>query len=381
MMSKQSSLKILVLIAISTASNSHADDYFLTMSQKQELVVRGQLHDEQQRLYDIWIVPGYAVPLRHIKQGWQSAGESLADYSKPRLYSDMKKYSNNTWRYGSKDILKKYTFKGTNQAWASGMQTASRRTQQRVFGWWLAYPWGIFEATTESALRLVTGVPVGVAVSASAYSVVPAITMVWPLVESVGYAAIEGTAYPVIASAWNTAVAPPLAVLGQQPAPQRADGFWMKQVDDPNLQALADALNAWQHNLPVNKTKAEISPILRSKQEQLSQLHQQIKILEQEVQSEEKQQQQQRVIQLLAQAQQQKPLLEADLQAKGLSLAMLARNRQAIKVKMSYLDLSFEDLDKLLDVLLSEKAVNTFERNSNEKTDPLQRSLDILQQH
>jgi hypothetical protein len=113
------------------------------------------------------------------------------------------------------------------------------------------------------------------------------------VVESVGYAAIEGTAYPVIASAWNTAVAPPLAVLGQQPAPQRADGFWMKQVDDPNLQALADALNAWQHNLPVNKTKAEISPILRSKQEQLSQLHQQIKILEQEVQSEEKQSQQQ----------------------------------------------------------------------------------------
>jgi hypothetical protein len=84
---------------------------------------------------------------------------------------------------------------------------------------------------------------------------------------------------------------------------------------------------------------------------------------------------------LLAQAQQQKPLLEADLQAKGLSVAMLARNRQAIKVKMSYLDLSFEDLDKLLDVLLSETAVNTFERNSNEKTDPLQRSLDILQQH
>ena len=379
MMSKQSSLKILVLIAISTASNSHADDYFLTMSQKQELVVRGQLHDEQQRLYDIWIVPGYAVPLRHIKQGWQSAGESLADYSKPRLYSDMKKYSNNTWRYGSKDILKKYTFKGTNQAWASGMQTASRRTQQRVFGWWLAYPWGIFEATTESALRLVTGIPVGVAVSASAYSVVPAITMVWPLVESVGYAAIEGTAYPVIASAWNTAVAPPLAVLGQQPAPQRADGFWMKQVDDPNLQALAEVVIKWQRQLALNNPNNE-TIATKDKKAQIQQLYQKIRALEQQVQLDEQQQQSQQINQLLLNAQQQKPQLEAELQSKDLSLAMLARNRQAIKVKMSVLNLSFEDVDKLLDVLLVDSVPqNLQERSSDDKTDPLQRSLDILQ--
>jgi hypothetical protein len=61
---------------------------------------------------------------------------------------------------------------------------------------------------------------------------------------------------------------------------------------------------------------------------------------------------------------------------------MLVRNRQAIKVKMSVLNLSFEDLDKLLDVLITDGVPqNLPERPSNDKTDPLQRSLDILQQH
>ena len=368
------------MFTLALAVNVHADGYFLTTQQKQELVLRGQLHDEQQRLYDIWIVPGYVVPLNHVEKGWRNAGEALQHYGEAKFYGDIKKYSNETWRYGHKTILNKYTFTGTKKAWQNDMRTASQRTQKRVFGWWLAYPWGIFEATTESVFRLATGIPMGVAVSASAYTVVPAITMAWPVVESAGYASIQGTAYPLVASAWNTVIAPPLALLGQQPAPQRADGFWMKQVDDPNLQALADVVIAWQRQLvrsPNNETLAT-----KDKKVQIQQLYQQIRLLEQQVQQDEKQQQSQQISQLLLNANQQKSQLEAELQSKGLSLAMLARNRQAIKVKMSVLNLSFEDLDKLLDVLITDGVPHDLpERSSNDKTDPLQRSLDILQQH
>ena len=237
-----------LMLTLALSVNANAGDYFLTAQQKQELVLRGQLHDEQQRLYDIWIVPGYVVPLNHVEKGWLNAGEALQHYGEAKFYRDIKKYSNETWRYGHKTILNKYTFTGTKNAWQSDLATASQRTQKRVFGWWLAYPWGVFEATTESVLRLATGIPVGVAVSASAYTVVPAITMAWPVVESAGFASIQGVAYPLVASAWNTVVAPPLALLGQQPAPQRADGFWMKQVDDPNLQALAEVVIKWHVN-------------------------------------------------------------------------------------------------------------------------------------
>lgn len=370
------------IFTLALAVNVHAGDYFLTAQQKQELVLRGQLYDEQQRLYDIWIVPGYVVPLNHVEKGWRNASAALKPYGQAEFYRDIKKYSNNTWRYGNKEILRQYTFTGTKKAWKTDMATASQRTQKRVFGWWLAYPWGIFEATTESVFRLATGVPVGVAVVASAYTLVPVISMTWPVIESAGFATIQGAAYPLAASAWNTVIAPPLALLGQQPAPQRADGFWMKQVDAPNLQALADVVIAWQRQLVRNSPNNE-TLATKDKKAQIQQLYQQIKELEQQVKQDEKQQQSQQISQLLLVAQQQKPQLEAELQSKGLSLAMLARNRQAIKVKMSVLNLSFEDLDKLLDVLLLVDGTpqNVPERPSDNKTDPLQRSLDILQRH
>lgn len=377
MIKKQFCLPIISLIFLSTAS--YAGDYFLTLPQKKELILAGQMHDEQQRLYDVWIVTGYVQPAKHIKQGWQKAGESLKDYGHPMLYNDIDKYSNNTWHYGTQDILQQYTFEDSSKAWQTSMATAKKRTQQRVFGWWLAYPWGVFEASVESVLRVATGLPVGVAVAASAYTVVPVITFVWPSVESVGYATIEGTAYPLVASAWNTVIAPPLAFLGQQPAPERADGFWMKQVDDPNLQALAEVVIKWQRQLALNNPNNE-TIATKDKKAQIQQLYQKIRALEQQVQLDEQQQQSQQINQLLLNAQQQKPQLEAELQSKDLSLAMLARNRQAIKVKMSVLNLSFEDVDKLLDVLLVDSVPqNLQERSSDDKTDPLQRSLDILQ--
>lgn len=378
-MSRKNHITRLVLVSAMIASSIvSAEDYFLNATQKKELLLRGQLHDEQQRLYDIWIVPGYVVPLTHIKKGWRNAGESLQPYGEATFYSDIKKYSNNTWRYGHKDILQLYTFTGTKKAWKTDMATASQRTQKRVFGWWLAYPWGVFEATTESVFRLATGIPVGVAVAASAYTLVPVISMTWPVLESAGFASIQGTAYPLVASTWNTIIAPPLALLGQQPAPQRADGFWMKQVDEPNLQALADVVIKWQRQLDINNAPNE-TLATKDKKVQIQQLYQQIRLLEQQVKQDEQEQQSQKISQLLLAAQQQKPQLEAELQSKGLSLVMLARNRQTIKAKMSVLNLSFENVDKLLDILLVDVVPQSLpERSLNDKTDPLQRSLDIL---
>lgn len=376
-MSKKSYVMLGSLMTLSVAPAGYAGDYFLTMPQKQELIWRGQLHDEQQRLYDIWIVTGYAVPLRHVKQGWNNAGQSLADYGKPSLYDDIKKYSDNTWRYATKDVLKKYTIKGVSKAWQNDIATAQQRTQQRVFGWWLAYPWGVFEATIESAVRIATGVPTGLVLSAAAYTVTPALTFAWPSVESIGYATIEGTAYPLAASAWNTVIAPPLALLGQQPAPERADGFWMKQVDDPNLQVVADVVRDWQRQLLIKSPLPEALAI-KDKKEQIQQLHQQIKRLEQQLKQDEQEQQSQQIKELLLNAQQQKPQLEVELQSKGLSLDVVVRNRQALKVMLSDLGLSYENLDKLLDVLTA-SAPNTPERQTDDKTDPLQRSLDIMQ--
>ena len=115
-MSKQNQILIVGVALVATLPiTTHADNYFLTVQQKQELVLRGQLHDEQQRLYDIWIVPGYVEPLKHVQKGWRNAGEALQHYGDAKFYDDIKKYSNKTWRYGHKTILNKYTFTGSKK--------------------------------------------------------------------------------------------------------------------------------------------------------------------------------------------------------------------------------------------------------------------------
>lgn len=368
------SLPFLSIISLLLSTTVKADGYFLTAQQKKELILSGQMHDEQQRLYDVWIVTGYVQPVKHIKQGWQKAGESLKDYGRPMLYSNIDKYSNNTWRYGTQDILQQYTFEDSSKAWKKSMATAQKRTQQRVFGWWLAYPWGVFEAGVESMLRVATGLPVGVAVAASAYTVVPVATFAWPSLESVGYATIEGAAYPVVAASWNTIIAPPLALLGQQPAPERADGFWMKQVDDPNLQVVAQTIKDWYKQLAAQQATTMTASV---KQQQVEALREQLRQLEQQLQAEEKHHKQQQIAQLLQQMTAQRPQLNKQLADKGLSLEILARNRQAIKVKLSDIGVSYEDLDKMLDVLGASSQFEQ-ERNTDDKTDPLQRSLDIM---
>ena len=239
-------------------TTSYADNYFLTAQQKKELILSGQIHDQEQRLYDVWIVTGYVQPIHHVQQGWQKAGKTLTDYTKPSFYHDIGDDAQDTWHYGTKSILKNYALNGTKKAWQQDMQTAKKRTQQRVFGWWLAYPWGVFEASVESALRFGSGIPIGLGVTAAAYTVVPTFGLVWPSIKSVGYATIEGTTYPVIAASWNTLIAPPLALLGQQPAPERADGFWMKQVDDPSLDAFVEVFKQWQQNIAGKPGKNEI---------------------------------------------------------------------------------------------------------------------------
>lgn len=368
--------KVLCLLSISAlmlSSTSYANSYFLTIQQKKELILRGQMHDQEQRLYDIWLVPGYVVPSKQVNKGWRNASEALQHYGEATFYRDIKKYSNETWRYGYKTILNKYTVTGTQKAWQNDMATARQRTEKRVFAWWLAYPWGVFEATTESVFRLATGIPVGIAVSASAYTAVPTLTLTWPVVESVGFATIQGTAYPVVASTWNTVIAPPLALLGQQPAPERADGFWMKQVDDPNLETFVKVFKQWQKNIG---EKPKESEQIQQYEQQIAQLHEQINHLQQLKQQAEKQNQEAYTTELLLQAQQQKAQLAAELAAKNLSLSILARNRQALQTKLLDSTWSYSQLQQVLDSLLENDS--QLERTTDDKTDPLQRSLDLI---
>ncbi len=359
------------------------EGYFLTGPQKQELILRGQMHDEQHRLYDVWIVPGYVVPLETAQKGWRKAREALREYGKPEFFPDLHKYADKTWHYGTRVALREYTFKGTREAWGKDMKVASERTRKRVFGWWLAYPWGVLEATTESVFRIGTGIPTGVALAGSAYTVVPVAYVATPALLSLGHAAGEGTGFPVVAAGWNTVIAPPLAMLGQRPAPQRADGFWMKQVDDPQLKTLIAELATWRDALSGSQSglerNAEIKRLEEARDAQTQGLYAQIKAIERAAGESIAQVRADWMKGVMSRARQQRPDMISRLAKAEVSLPLLAAQRQQVISALAVQGWTTQEAEQLVGILVGEtNGEPSPHRATDDKTDPVKRVIEVI---
>ncbi|RZU47308.1 hypothetical protein EV700_0263 [Fluviicoccus keumensis] len=373
-----------LMVGMSCLSPALADDgYFLTGQQKQELILRGQMHDEEHRLYDIWIVPGYVVPAETAQKGWRKADESLQTYRKPEFFPNLHKYADKTWRFGTRYTLREYTFRGTREAWSKDMKVASGRTQKRVFGWWLAYPWGVLEATTESLFRIGTGIPTGILVAGSAYTVFPAAYVVTPSVVSLGHAAGEGTVFPLAAATWNTMIAPPLAFLGQRPAPQRADGFWMKQVDDPQLKVLIGELASWRDTLsktqPTAERDAAIKRLEDDKSAQTRDLYARIKVIEQASGEKIAAVRAGWMTGVMAQARTQRQDMVSRLDKADVPLTMLAAQRQQVVTALAVQGWTTQDAEALVAILLGDTPdIVSPQRAADDKTDPVKRVIEVM---
>ncbi|MGD9782711.1 MAG: hypothetical protein AB7V14_11250 [Kiritimatiellia bacterium] len=223
---------ILAVFLIST-SFALADDpgYFLSWQQKKQLMGLGRIQDASGTWYDVWICPGYAPPGRYAKDHFFAAGRDFREYFEANKYQMLKKGSKACFDWALKECGLGFTVKGIPRAWGKHFSVAQERTQQRVFGWWLAYPWALMEASVETTFRGALGAAGTAGGVASGLAIVPA----WHALDS----AVAGTwnlgvntiALPAVGLAWNTAVAPPLALAGQKPSESRVDGFWVTVVD------------------------------------------------------------------------------------------------------------------------------------------------------
>lgn len=236
------------------AAFARADDpgYFLSWQQKKQLTCLGRIQDGAGTWYDVWICPGYAPPGRYAKDHFFAAGRNFREYFEANKYRMLKEGSSACFDWALKECGLGFTVKGIPRAWGRHFSVAHERTQRRVFGWWLAYPWAFMEASVETAFRGALGAAGTAGGIGSGLAVVPA----WHALDS----AVAGTwnlgvntiALPAVGIAWNTAVAPPLALVGQKPAESRVDGFWVTVVasgrtpgDRPPTAAELDLLAQW----------------------------------------------------------------------------------------------------------------------------------------
>ena len=255
-------LRALLLIAglalCATRSVAQSDSlvadpgYFLSMKQKGQLIVKGQIQDNQGRWYDVWVVPGYREPATQTRRNLKRAGQDMAEYVQPEKYRDLVRESGDAFEWAYKDCLVDFTIKGVPRAWGRYLKAAKQRSDKRVFGWWFAYPWAVMEGTVNTGVRIPLGLAGTATGTAVGVAVVPAFYTVNSTVKAGWHGGVKALLVPGIAGSWNTVIAPPMALVGQKPAPSRVDGFWVKQLGlhDPHpLVAVSaedvDALVDW----------------------------------------------------------------------------------------------------------------------------------------
>lgn len=223
---------ILALLLLPTLA-AWADDpgYFLSWQQKKQLMALGRIQDSSGTWYDVWICPGYAPPARYAKDHFFAAGRNFHEYVEANKYHALKEGSTSCFTWALKECGLGFTVKGIPRAWGRHFSVAHERTQRRVFGWWLAYPWALMEASVETAFRGALGAAGTAGGIGSGLAVVPAFHALDSAVAGTWNLGVNTLALPAVGLAWNTAVAPPLALVGQKPAQSRVDGFWVTVVD------------------------------------------------------------------------------------------------------------------------------------------------------
>lgn len=209
--------------------------YFLSWSQKGELIKSGYINNDNV-WYNVHLVPGYTGPRRYSAEHWSEAGNDLSSYGAAGMYRDLYRTSREAFSWGTKSSMLGYAINGSSEAWRKYLFSAQNQTRRRVFGWWLAYPWAGFKGALNTGWRYLAGTTGMVGAYASGALIVPSYYVLEPAVAATWHAGFDGVALPLTASAWNTVISPPLAMLGQRPAPERVDGFWVSIIKSPHHQ-------------------------------------------------------------------------------------------------------------------------------------------------
>ena len=266
-----SALFALSLFAVANPGEADNQGYFLSWQQKKELLCLGRIQDGTGIWYDIWICPGYHPPAHYAKEHLKQAGADFYEYFERNKYHSLKEGSKACFDWALKTCGLEFTVKGIPQAWGNYFSVAHDRTQRRVFGWWMAYPWALLESTVETAFRgalggvgTVGGLASGVAIVPAYHALDSAIAGVWEL-------GVNTIIIPTVGVTWNTVIGPPLALVGQKPAQSRVDGFWVTMVDsgrERSVHQLTPAelqlLSEWgllllKETKPLNEKRIEIS--------------------------------------------------------------------------------------------------------------------------
>ena len=263
---------------------------------------------------------------------------------------------------------------------------ARERTQHRVFGWWLAYPWAFLESTVETVFRGALGTVGTAGGLVSGAAIVPAYHALDSAVAGVWNLGVNTIIIPVVGVTWNTVVGPPLALVGQKPAESRVDGFWVtivapgqaagaRKLTQEEIRLLSQwGLLLLKETEPFDQKQRELkrqaaeqeAALRRSIQEQRAAADRQVAVLQGEKMA--------RMQQVLAT---QDPV--ATLFRQAVPLAYEDENSAEVRRCLKRMNVADKEIARVLELLRTYQAPRTVAPSpARAKTDPLQRSMDVI---
>ena len=369
-------------LLLSLCAPAKADDpgYFLSWQQKKDLLRLGRIQDSAGTWYDVWICPGYTPPTCYARDHVRKAGVNFHEYIEANKYHSLKEASKACFNWAFEECGLGFTVKGIPRAWGRHFSVAHERTQRRVFGWWMAYPWAFMESTVESTFRGALGTVGTVGGTVSGVAIVPAYHALDSAVAGVWNLSVNGVIIPSVGITWNTVVSPPLALVGQKPSESRVDGFWVTIVSsgaEPGMLKLApgeiELLGQWgllllKETQPFAEQRDQLGKEAGEKE---TQLRREIRELQ------------------LDTERQRTALREKECEAirqavaTNASLAAVppyAGNYEAgIRRYLAGQQLTGTEIEKILNLLRTYQCPRTFVPSQiREKTDPLRRSVDVI---
>ena len=386
-----------VLIILSSvcgqARATEDEGYFLSLRQKGQLIGRGQIEDAHGTWYDVRIVPGYRYPVRFGWRNIKAAGTDLREYVEAEKYADIWDHGGDCIEWAFDDCLAEFAMEGAVDAWGKYFGRANRRVGKRVFGWWMAYPWALMQSVADNVVRVPLGLCGTVAGTAAGTVIVPAFHMTDSGVKAAWNGGIEGLLLPASGIAWNTAVSPPLALLGQRPAKERVDGFWVRIVPagsepgkEPDAAQLA-ALVRWGRIL-----SEAMGPYERQRAAAREKLQARLDVLRKEMQSINQQlynevhavtKREKEHLQGLSAAPEHRDTVEA-IRRGCWSQASVRRHRETIRSLLREdAGLSRQEATKIIGLLERYPPIETMPPGTDdplEKTDPVAESIHVIKQ-
>ena len=378
---------------LSAGQAARADDsgYFLSWHQKKELVWLGRIQDSQGNWYDVWICPGYLPPAKYAWAHLKKTGADFHEYVEANKYHSLKEGTTACLNWAFKECGLGFTIRGIPRAWGNHFSVARTRTQQRVFGWWMAYPWAFLESSLETVFRGALGSIGTVGGTVSGLAIVPVYHALDSAVVGVWDLGANTIILPAAAVTWNTIVSPPLALIGQKPAESRVDGFWVVEIPSvcppsrPLTSGEIEGLGRWGMLLlkvakPFEEERRQNEEDRRAKEQDL---HRQIRELQEEAaqkQGQSSANQGEEIQRVAAQSE----------TVKGFSDLTVAfgpgtEGERQVRAYLASQQLPGESIDEVIRLLghypspqLLLKSNPVSSGNVREKTDPLRRSGEIL---